>query len=169
MDLAQLVSQWLHLAASAVAWPEPLSSTTSHALVATGKVRVRVYTVQYYGTVPCPSPSRARDRPGQLQVASESMIAAVLLKGLPLAAASHTHTPHGVINWRYAEHGSTLHDSNSDPVPVFAALNSAAINLAECDRDLIMGAPAAGAGGVAAGDAAAAEEEEEGEAALPGL
>ena len=70
----------------------------------------------------------------------------------------------GVINWRYAEYGNTLHDSNSDPV--FAALNSAAINLAECDRDLIMGVPAAGAGGVAAGDAA---EEEEGEAALPGL
>jgi len=72
----------------------------------------------------------------------------------------------GVINWRYAEYGSTLHDSNSDPV--FAALNSAAINLAECDRDLIRGVPAAGAGGVAAGHAAA-EEEGEGEAAQPGL
>jgi hypothetical protein len=50
---------------------------------------------------------------------------------------------------------------------MFVALNSAAINLAECDHDL-MGVPAAGAGGVAVGDAAA-EEEEEGEAALPGL
>ena len=69
----------------------------------------------------------------------------------------------------YAEYGSTLHDSNSDPV--FAALNSAsaAVNLAECDRDLMMarGAPA-GAGGVDAGHAGAAEEgAEEGEAALP--
>ena len=74
----------------------------------------------------------------------------------------------GVINWRYAEYGNTLHDSNSDPV--FAALNSAAINLAECDRDLIRVVPAAGAGGVAAGDAAAEEEgDSEGEAALPGL
>ena len=67
---------------------------------------------------------------------------------------SYDRTPHIeiLLNWRYAEHGSTLHwhDSNSDPV--FAALNSAAIDLAECDRDLTMGAPE-GAGGVAAGHA----------------
>jgi hypothetical protein len=41
----------------------------------------------------------------------------------------------GVINWRYAEYGETLYDSESDPV--FAALNSAPINMAECDRDLV--------------------------------
>ena len=40
----------------------------------------------------------------------------------------------GVINWRYAEYGSALYNSDADPV--HAALNSPAIDLAECDSDL---------------------------------
>ena len=70
--------------------------------------------------------------------------------GARLSVAIQRAGADGVINWRYAEYGNTLHDSNSDPV--FAALNSAAINLAQCDRDLrvMMGAPPEGAGGVAA-------------------
>ena len=61
---------------------------------------------------------------------------------------THTHT-HTHINWRYAECGEAIHDADSDPVR--AALNSPAIDLAQCDKDLRMRRWAAGAGGAAAG------------------
>jgi hypothetical protein len=54
-----------------------------------------------------------------------------------LSVAIQRANADGVISWRYSEFGSSLHDSDSDPV--FAALNSAPINLAECDRDLRRG------------------------------
>ena len=54
-----------------------------------------------------------------------------------LSVAIQRANADGVISWRYSEYGSALHDSDSDPV--FAALNSATINLAECDTDLIRG------------------------------
>ena len=34
-------------------------------------------------------------------------------------------------NWRYSEYGTSIHDSDSDPV--VATLNSVTINIAECD------------------------------------
>ena len=41
----------------------------------------------------------------------------------------------GVISWHYSQYGEALYDSESDPD--FAALNSATVNLAECDHDLV--------------------------------
>jgi hypothetical protein len=54
-----------------------------------------------------------------------------------LSVAIQRANADGVISWRYSEYGSALHNSDSDPV--FAALNSANINLAECDHDMIQG------------------------------
>jgi hypothetical protein len=54
-----------------------------------------------------------------------------------LSVAIQRANADGVIGWRYAEFGESL--SNSDTDPVFAALNSAPINLAECDSDLRRG------------------------------
>ena len=51
-----------------------------------------------------------------------------------LSVAIQRANADGVIGLRFSEYGSALLNSDSDPV--FAALNSAAINLAECDRDL---------------------------------
>ena len=70
-----------------------------------------------------------------------------------LSTALQRGNADGVINWRYAECGEAIHDADSDPVR--AALNSPAIDLAECDRDLRKRRRVA-AGGVAAGGVAAA-------------
>ena len=79
-----------------------------------------------------------------------------------LSTAIQRGNADGVINWRYAECGEAIHDADTDPVR--AALNSPAIDLAQCDKDLRMrrwaagaGGAAAGAGGAAAGATAAAE------------
>jgi len=52
-----------------------------------------------------------------------------------LSVAIQRANADGVISWRYSEYGNAIYDTASDPV--FAALNSETINLAECDRDLI--------------------------------
>lgn len=52
-----------------------------------------------------------------------------------LSVAIQRANADGVISWRYSEYGNEIYDTASDPV--FAALNSETINLAECDRDLI--------------------------------
>ena len=51
-----------------------------------------------------------------------------------LSTALQRGNADGAINWRYAEYGDSIFDSNSDPVR--NALNSPAINMAECDKDL---------------------------------
>ena len=56
----------------------------------------------------------------------------------------------GVINWRYAEYSSALYNSDALADPVHAALNSPAIDLAECDSDLRKEKGVAQAIGVAA-------------------
>ena len=78
-----------------------------------------------------------------------------------LSVAVQRANADGVISWRYTEYGKTLYDSDSDPV--FAALNSAPINLAECDRDLRRGGRAGAAAVAAAAAAAGAALAEEGE------
>ena len=62
-----------------------------------------------------------------------------------LSVAIQRANADGVIGWRYSEYGSALYDSNSDPV--FAALSSAPIDMAECDRDLRGGVAAGGLSG----------------------
>ena len=71
-----------------------------------------------------------------------------------LSTALQRGNADGAINWRYAEVGEVIYDSSSDRVR--DALNSPAINMAECDKDLrerAMGAAAAAAAGVGSGGA----------------
>jgi len=69
-----------------------------------------------------------------------------------LSTALQRGNADGAINWRYAEIGEVIYDSSSDMVR--DALNSPAINMAECDKDLREKARgAAVVAGVAAGGA----------------
>ena len=69
-----------------------------------------------------------------------------------LSTALQRGNADGAINWRYAEIGEVIYDSSSDMVR--DALNSPAINMAECDKDLRERARgAAVVAGVAAGGA----------------
>ena len=63
---------------------------------------------------------------------NRSTVAAEVYERMPCAL--QRANADGVINWRYAEYGSALYNTDADPV--HAALNSSAINLAECDSDL---------------------------------
>ena len=78
-----------------------------------------------------------------------------------LSTAIQRGNADGVINWRYAECGEAIHDADSDPVR--AALNSPAIDLAQCDKDLRMRRWATGVGGAAAGAGGVAAAAEAGE------
>ena len=72
-----------------------------------------------------------------------------------LSVAIQRANADGVICWRYSEIGSAIQDSDSDPV--LSALNSAPINMAECDRDLRQAGVAAEQAEVEAEAAAEAE------------